>query len=219
VDLLKLAYDIARREVDVPEGTADFIDDFILDDAARTKSSFFKDMPTVSPGWSGNFTSTDESATCSTMSPDTPTPPARKDYFFAVESPVSSSNVAEVGYNNGKLIVYFNNGWGYTYDVDPDLYDRMMAASSKGSFVWDELRGRRPGHVIDMPTGSPYYRNVCPVCGGQMNVEVDETGDRRIAVLSCIRYCMNCGYEKRAAFEMSNVPEYCPRCADLMLFV
>ena len=74
-----------------------------------------------------------------------------KDPFFAAEQGVTSSNVAEVGYDNGKLRIFFNNGGGYEYPVPSSWYLQMMAAPSKGQFVWDTLRGRVPGRVIDNP--------------------------------------------------------------------
>jgi hypothetical protein len=73
------------------------------------------------------------------------------DPFFAPDTKVSSSNVAEVGYDRGRLRIFFNNGWGYEYDVPSSWYVEMINAPSKGQYVWDTLRGRKPGRVIDKP--------------------------------------------------------------------
>lgn len=81
--------------------------------------------------------------------------------FFAMDLPLdraatsgktTSSNVAMIGYDRGKLRIFFNNGSGYEYDVDPDEYKNMAAAPSKGQFVWNTLRGKTPGRVIDNPS-------------------------------------------------------------------
>jgi len=71
--------------------------------------------------------------------------------FFKPETSVSSSNVAEVGYDAGKLRIFFKNGGGYEYPVPQTFYMEMMSAPSKGSFVWNYLRGKAPGRVIDNP--------------------------------------------------------------------
>ncbi|MHA2181048.1 MAG: KTSC domain-containing protein, partial [Promethearchaeota archaeon] len=71
--------------------------------------------------------------------------------FFAPDTGVSSTNVAEIGYDNGKLRVFFKNGWGYEYPVPASWYVEMLNAPSKGRYVWDTLRGRTPGRVIDNP--------------------------------------------------------------------
>lgn len=58
--------------------------------------------------------------------------------------PVVSSNVAAVGYGEEDAVLYvsFLNGslYGY-YGVGEDVYRSMLAASSKGKFVWEHLRG------------------------------------------------------------------------------
>jgi len=71
--------------------------------------------------------------------------------FFATDRPVSSSNVAEIGYERGKLRIFFKNGGGYEYPVPSSWYTEMLNAPSKGSYVWETLRGKVPGRVIDDP--------------------------------------------------------------------
>jgi len=71
--------------------------------------------------------------------------------FFAQDKPVNSSNVAEIGYERGKLRIFFKNGGGYEYPVPSSWYTEMLNASSKGSYVWETLRGKTPGRVIDNP--------------------------------------------------------------------
>lgn len=97
--------------------------------------------------------------------------------FFAEDKGVSSKTVAEIGYDLGKLRVFFKNGWGYEYDVPSSWYVEMLNAPSKGAFVWDSLRGRTIGRVIDKPNkttpggvgGSkvPYFK----IKGGRMPQE------------------------------------------------
>jgi hypothetical protein len=53
-------------------------------------------------------------------------------------TPVSSSNLASIGYDAESLIleVEFNNGRVYQYfDVPQGTYDELMSASSKGSYM------------------------------------------------------------------------------------
>ena len=71
--------------------------------------------------------------------------------FFAKDKAVKSSNVAEIGYERGKLRIFFKNGGGYEYPVPSSWYTEMLNAPSKGSFVWETLRGKTPGRVIDNP--------------------------------------------------------------------
>lgn len=49
---------------------------------------------------------------------------------------VSSSNLSAVGYEDGKLQVDFLNGTSYVYsDVPRHIYDGLMPAPSKGSYL------------------------------------------------------------------------------------
>jgi hypothetical protein len=53
-------------------------------------------------------------------------------------TPVSSSNLASIGYDAESLVleVEFNNGRVYQYfDVPQGTYDELMGASSKGSYM------------------------------------------------------------------------------------
>lgn len=59
--------------------------------------------------------------------------------------PVTSSNVAEIAYNEGTntLGVRFLNGSEYNYfDVDPDTYYSFESASSPGGFLHAFIKGR-----------------------------------------------------------------------------
>lgn len=58
--------------------------------------------------------------------------------------PVTSSNIAEVGYdtNNRILEILFNSGAVYQYfDVPQQVYDGLMNASSKGGYVNSNVKG------------------------------------------------------------------------------
>ena len=58
-------------------------------------------------------------------------------------TPVSSSNVSCIGYENGVIEVHFHNGYAYQYpNCSRDLFDEFLNASSKGSFVHRRLKGR-----------------------------------------------------------------------------
>jgi hypothetical protein len=62
-------------------------------------------------------------------------------------TPVSSTNVASVGYDEATetLEVEFTNGAVYQYfNVGSNLYDELMAAPSKGQFLNTYIRNSYP---------------------------------------------------------------------------
>ncbi len=64
----------------------------------------------------------------------------------------TSENVVAMGYKFPHLEVGFNSGRIYGYKVDPEMHSMMAKSESKGKFVWEWLRGKTPGYVIDDPT-------------------------------------------------------------------
>ena len=60
-------------------------------------------------------------------------------------TPVSSSNIAAVGYDadSRELTIEFNSGDVYIYDgIDPMSYESLMQAPSVGSFFYRFIRNR-----------------------------------------------------------------------------
>jgi len=60
-------------------------------------------------------------------------------------TPVSSSNVASIGYDDATstLEIEFNNGSVYQYfDVSDKTYQELMAASSVGSYLATQIKGK-----------------------------------------------------------------------------
>ena len=58
---------------------------------------------------------------------------------------VSSSTIAEIGYDESRRIleVLFNNGTTYQYfDVPQQEYDALMQASSHGQYLNGNIKGR-----------------------------------------------------------------------------
>jgi len=58
--------------------------------------------------------------------------------------PVSSSNVAEIGYDENQRImeVLFQSGTIYQYfDVPPQIYAELMQSSSVGSYLNSNIKG------------------------------------------------------------------------------
>ena len=58
-------------------------------------------------------------------------------------TPVSSSNVASIGYDPDQMIleVEFNNGAVYNYiDVPTQIFTDFLNAASKGKFMWANIR-------------------------------------------------------------------------------
>jgi hypothetical protein len=62
---------------------------------------------------------------------------------------VDSSNLRAVGYDPDEKVleVEFQGGDVYTYrGVEPDLYDDLMRADSKGAFFQERIRDNYPFH-------------------------------------------------------------------------
>ena len=59
--------------------------------------------------------------------------------------PVSSSNIASIGYENGTLYVAFNRGGLYAYSGVPvSIYHGLMSASSHESYLASHVKGIYP---------------------------------------------------------------------------
>lgn len=55
--------------------------------------------------------------------------------------PVSSSNIASVGYENGTLYIRFHSGGLYEYtNVPAALYQGLMSAPSKGRYFHANIK-------------------------------------------------------------------------------
>lgn len=58
-------------------------------------------------------------------------------------TPVRSSNIASVGYENGTLEIAFVDGGVYQYfNVPEHVYQEMMSAGSKGGYFHDHIKDR-----------------------------------------------------------------------------
>ena len=58
---------------------------------------------------------------------------------------VESSNLDEVGYDEEREVmqVTFNNGRVYRYyQVPPAIFNSLLQADSKGSYFWENIRGK-----------------------------------------------------------------------------
>lgn len=133
LDILKMAYDMARAVLN----NSDFetVEEQPIYFQIYIEDAELFEQELRSQALQENFDFTSDKAT-----------------FFAKDQPVTSSNVAEIGYERGKLRIFFRSGGGYEYPVPSSWYTEMLNASSKGKFVWDTLRGRVPGRVIDNPS-------------------------------------------------------------------
>lgn len=61
--------------------------------------------------------------------------------------PVDSSHISEIGYdeNAQTLFVRFINGSLYEYyNIPPDIYDNLLYATSKGSYLYQHVKA--PGY-------------------------------------------------------------------------
>ena len=58
-------------------------------------------------------------------------------------TPVTSSNIASVGYENGTLEIAFVDGGVYQYSNVPEqIYLGLMSAASKGGYFHDHIKDR-----------------------------------------------------------------------------
>lgn len=56
-------------------------------------------------------------------------------------TPVSSSNIASIGYENGTLYIRFHRGGLYSYsDVPKSVYNGLMSASSHGKYFHASIK-------------------------------------------------------------------------------
>lgn len=72
-------------------------------------------------------------------------PYARLRYVTRWRTPVASSSIASVGYDDeaSTLELAFHSGGVYRYaDVPRDVYEGMLAADSKGRYFHERIRGR-----------------------------------------------------------------------------
>lgn len=68
---------------------------------------------------------------------------------------VVSSNIAQVGFDDGTLHIWLKTGARYMYrDVPADTYQRLLTAPSIGSFLNREVKGRYKSTPIP----------ICPQC-------------------------------------------------------
>ena len=59
--------------------------------------------------------------------------------------PVTSTNIASIGWENDVLEVEFTSGGVYQYQgVPKDVYDGFMAAASKGKYLASSIKGAYP---------------------------------------------------------------------------
>lgn len=59
-----------------------------------------------------------------------------------VMHPVSSSDIASIGYEGGVLHIRFNSGGLYAYyDVPDSVYKGLMSASSHGRYFHANIKG------------------------------------------------------------------------------
>ncbi len=57
-------------------------------------------------------------------------------------TPVSSSDLASVGYENGKLYISFNSGGLYEYyNVPESVYNGLISAASHGRYFHSNIKG------------------------------------------------------------------------------
>ena len=55
---------------------------------------------------------------------------------------VVSSNVVAVGYEKNNLYVDYKSGSYVYYNVPKEIYAGLLAADSKGKYMWAKVKGR-----------------------------------------------------------------------------
>lgn len=70
-------------------------------------------------------------------------------------TPVTSSNVKAIGYDDGALFVEFHGSGTYRYDKVPrQVFDDFLAAESAGRFFAANVRGKFGHKPVDAPTAT-----------------------------------------------------------------
>ncbi len=60
-------------------------------------------------------------------------------------TPVGSSDLSSVGYENGTLYISFHSGGIYAYsNVPVSVYNNLMSAASHGKYFHSFIKGRYP---------------------------------------------------------------------------
>lgn len=85
---------------------------------------------------------------------------------------VESSHITSVAYVNDRLFVTFYNGAIYEYDdVTEDEANQMLDASSKGKFMWRNIRNTKPyRQVSEIPDIEPEEETVPVVSTNDVEV-------------------------------------------------
>ena len=69
-------------------------------------------------------------------------PSNMKGEYIMKMTPVSSSNISSIGYEDGTLYVSYNSGGLYAcYNVPESVYRNLMYASSHGSYLTHHVKG------------------------------------------------------------------------------
>lgn len=64
-------------------------------------------------------------------------------YALSFRTPVASSSIRSVGYDDGVLEIEFHHGGVYQYfDVPGEVYRGVLEAGSRGRYFHDEIRGQ-----------------------------------------------------------------------------
>lgn len=74
--------------------------------------------------------------------------------------PVYSSNVSAIARIKNTLVVRFHGGSMYAYPKSGNLFNRMLNSSSKGKFVWNELRRKNVPYKRIGSLPMDYDRNI-----------------------------------------------------------
>jgi len=79
-------------------------------------------------------------------------------------TPVSSSCISNIAYNDRNLYITFNNGSRYEYfNVPNRIAQPMLQAPSKGKHLWKFIRGKFNYHKMDPSDKIPHSTTGVPV--------------------------------------------------------
>lgn len=90
---------------------------------------------------------------------------------------VDSTTIAEVGYEDGVLVVMFTSGHLYAYQVTPAQFEAFAQATSKGSHFNREIKGKVSGQKL---TGA------CPECGSTPEIIGEVCTDCGVGIVRAI---------------------------------
>lgn len=119
-----------------------------------------------------------------------PTVNERTELFNQGYTPVLSSNVSAASVKGNDLYIRFHNASIYKYPNKADLFERLIAASSKGKWVWRFLRRPKVSFVKvgKMPLEQDIDVSDEEIIGGVLGKDINTLTKQELDVFNLITF-------------------------------